>query len=29
MTGVMLALMPAFFLGGMALLHFALKAYYP
>jgi hypothetical protein len=29
MTGVMLALLPAFFLGGMALLHFTLKAYYP
>ncbi len=29
MTGVMLALMPAFFLGGMALLHYTLKAYYP
>ncbi len=29
LTGVMLTLMPAFFLGGMALLHFALKAYYP
>ncbi len=29
LTGVMLTLMPAFFLGGMAVLHFALKAYYP
>jgi hypothetical protein len=29
MTGVMLTLMPAFFLGGMAVLHFTMKAYYP
>lgn len=28
MTGVMLALLPAFFLGGMAVLHLAMKAYY-
>lgn len=29
MTGVMLALLPTFFLGGMALLHFTMKAYHP
>lgn len=28
MTGVMLTLLPAFFLAGMAVLHFTLKAYY-
>ena len=28
MTGVMLALLPAFFLAGMAVLHFAMKGYF-